>query len=149
MHYFLTEMCTPVHISVIKWCIVEYNLVHWGIVKLVNIVIVSLFFSSSSSLLLSYHYHNSSSRYENIIGWRYLRIQQSRRNWCRWWWRWQTINCMVIRWYDLILFDGDSKSYVADKVTYETDNYRVHMRQHFLSNMPYVWVRMSHVFDYL
>ena len=24
MHQFVTEMCTCVHISVIKWCIVEY-----------------------------------------------------------------------------------------------------------------------------
>ena len=31
MHHFVTEMCTHVHISVPKWCIVEYGLVHCGI----------------------------------------------------------------------------------------------------------------------
>ena len=31
MHYFVTEMCTYVHISVTKWCIVGYGLVHCGI----------------------------------------------------------------------------------------------------------------------
>ena len=25
MHHFVTEMCTHVHISVTKWCIVEYE----------------------------------------------------------------------------------------------------------------------------
>ena len=29
MRYFVTEMCTGVHISVTKWCSVQY-LMHWG-----------------------------------------------------------------------------------------------------------------------
>ena len=31
MHHFVTEMCTHVHISVTKWCILGYGLVHCGI----------------------------------------------------------------------------------------------------------------------
>ena len=31
MHHFVTEMCTCLHISVTKWCIVRYCLMHCGI----------------------------------------------------------------------------------------------------------------------
>ena len=31
MHHFVTEMCTQVHISVTKWCVVGMGLVHYGI----------------------------------------------------------------------------------------------------------------------
>ena len=34
MHHFVTKMCTCVHISVTKWCIVGYGLVHCGICEM-------------------------------------------------------------------------------------------------------------------
>ena len=54
MHHFVTEMCTYVHISVTKWCIVGYELVHCGICEMgllshvhgIVIVIILLLFSN-------------------------------------------------------------------------------------------------------
>ena len=38
MHHFVTEMCTHVHISVTKWYILGYCLMHCGIREMGSIV---------------------------------------------------------------------------------------------------------------
>ena len=56
MHNFVTEMCTHVHISVTKWCIV-------GFVILVDSTTVA----TCSSIIYIYIFNNSQNQYDHVI----------------------------------------------------------------------------------
>ena len=68
MHHFVTWMCTHVHISVAKWCIVVYEIsALWGMCnRSIQIVVVT------SGLILALHPAYERRRYKvtpSLIGW--------------------------------------------------------------------------------
>ena len=49
MHYFVTEMCTCVHISVTNWCIVGYGTVaSWDLIQYIEITYLQYHFISNT-----------------------------------------------------------------------------------------------------